>query len=799
MSFYPYKHIEPEIKTIGALINRVDERVFLNLTSKELLDVTYENKTNYERLLEKIEATDVTLGKVIDAAFLYDTGDYDNIELVPDVTFFIPDQKLNIETLYKADQNVITMSEFGAFLAKSRQRLLRDVNYAQLVNEDPNGSIIIENRDATVYVYARALKQWIDISPYIFSLTTSVGENGGQFNIDIAPFETFFVSNQEEGEDAGIWEEISGILGIKKDGQEGIAYDAYKVSHINEEVLDSAGAGLKRKNYFAHTVFQQNDLFYIKFESLRSDTSAKPEDFKLSPNDVRGDWDMIGLLDESNLTIDSATNNIQISLSGRDLIKSFIDDECVFFPEEFAAPIFATGADDPTKLLKRLFGKYLTFNSYILTSLQFNLQFIMNQLSNTGFVDNDAFSGYPDNDVTKINRRIFSELYDKTNLSENQFNPDKYQEKVGLEKADGVWRIINLIIDDASRERRIVDNSIFSEQGSLINFVRKICQPEFVEFLPDTYGDKYFLQIRKPPWDFNGMKGLVYDLNVADESSLSSNNITKQNTPEPIPVTDAFFKKLNKTFSSSDPDEDVADQEAIRADSLISPMVISISDAFVLNENLSYETQAYSWYSLLPRGVLNGQEQEMAWAYLRAVYFDRYVEVFGSKPLRVTSNYSKFIPLVDGKFNTKSNEFTKQALQDLKFLVESNAYLPFTRRGVITIHGDRRIKRGQFIHYLPTNEIFYVDSVQNNRRISTSTIDRTTTLNVSRGMVEPYINGVPVFGETISYFNLVKTEIDQDVTYGSANQILNKWETNDAVFDFFLNRRQWTKVTESAF
>ena len=58
----------------------------------------------------------------------------------------------------------------------------------------------------------------------------------------------------------------------------------------------------------------------------------------------------------------------------------------------------------------------------------------------------------------------------------------------------------------------------------------------------------------------------------------------------------------------------------------------------------------------------------------------------------------------------------RQALaEDLKYSVESTCYLPFTRTGTITIKGgDRRIKRGTFIYFTPTNEIFYVDQVQHN-------------------------------------------------------------------------------------
>lgn len=58
--------------------------------------------------------------------------------------------------------------------------------------------------------------------------------------------------------------------------------------------------------------------------------------------------------------------------------------------------------------------------------------------------------------------------------------------------------------------------------------------------------------------------------------------------------------------------------------------------------------------------------------------------------------------------------FQAAATNDLIYIMESTAYLPFTRTGTITINGDRRIKVGTFIYFEPTNEFFYVSSVVNN-------------------------------------------------------------------------------------
>ena len=69
-------------------------------------------------------------------------------------------------------------------------------------------------------------------------------------------------------------------------------------------------------------------------------------------------------------------------------------------------------------------------------------------------------------------------------------------------------------------------------------------------------------------------------------------------------------------------------------------------------------------------------------------------------------------------------------------MIESNIYLPFTRLGTITVVGDRRFKKGTWMRLVETGEIYYIDGVTQNYSISKSSVNRTTTLNLSRGIVE---------------------------------------------------------------
>lgn len=270
---------------------------------------------------------------------------------------------------------------------------------------------------------------------------------------------------------------------------------------------------------------------------------------------------------------------------------------------------------------------------------------------------------------------------------------------------NGVWQIIKLVLDENITDRRLVDDSISQPDGSLLNHFNKVCHKPFVEFFTDTYGDKFFFIARQPPFtgeaiiEFIDTKGLVI----------------------PIEEEDVIFDSLG--FN---------------------------------------ETDVYSWYQIEPQGSLLGERRKTIIDIIPAVYFPEYADIWGSRRLQVVTPYITFKGLVHDKEEEDKRYFFEQVVRDFVFLIDIYAYVPFTRKGTITINGDRRIKRGTWIRYKSTNEIYYVDAVSNSYSISNTSIDRVTTLQVSRGMKEEFIKGkeVTINGKTIdvSYFNIVDTK-----------------------------------------
>lgn len=308
---------------------------------------------------------------------------------------------------------------------------------------------------------------------------------------------------------------------------------------------------------------------------------------------------------------------------------------------------------------------------------------------------------------------------------------------VGERLAPGIWQITKLIMDTSVRNRQLFDSSIAFQTGPLINFFRKVCQMPFVELMGDTYGDQYYFMVRKPPYDKEGV-----DI-------------------------------MSQTFS------------------------ITIDPENIISTDLSWNTEGiYSWYQLVPYGDLFGGEN--MYLYCPAIFFPEYAAVWGSKDFTIQSQYTNFFfsgkweKTTDEEKRKNSENIIKNAIKDLKYMIESNAYNPFVRRGTIVLNGDRRIKRGCTV-IMPNNEQFYVDAVSNEVFYSETSVTRRTVLQVSHGMYQKFINGVEVNGDLMSYFNLIDfgTNFDiKQITSDNWKEALSKWKVNVNVFAYFLKRSQ---------
>jgi len=415
------------------------------------------------------------------------------------------------------------------------------------------------------------------------------------------------------------------------------------------------------------------------------------------------------------------------------------------------------------------------------------------------YYGNILFAGVEINELKSLAGSVIQDAGDLTE-TEPPPKPPNIPSDATERLAPGIWQIVKLLIDSSVVQKQICDTSISAMDGSLMNWFNKICQQPLVEFMGETYGNQYVFIVRRPPFDREGMKRLY-----------------------------------NDTLAVLDPQE-------------------------IMGTNLGWNNQnIFSWYQLHPiQDLLGIKETNM---FIPAIFFPEYAAIWGSKSLVVQSNYynwmfsgranhiwqmlrgleedekkaapktkkvpkygwvgdswveigSEFQEIEDETENIEkktlqeelealsmenSNRILVNAIKDFQYLIECNAYSPFTRQGTITLLRNRKIKRGTMIMHT-TGEVFHVDSVTHNWNISEGGVQETTTLNVSHGIFPEYIEdrAIDNFGVTkkYSYFNLIDWGEDFDVEkldIEKYRNVIANWKVNVDTFGFFLSKKQLLK------
>jgi len=795
--YIPHPHISPEINTVSKFLSSATS-VAKGMSIKDFLSYKGDtDKMNIERIYEKYNVLESKQYEGLINQFTYKLSvqfslfsEFGAILFKVNTTVLIPTDKANREALAITGKNqVATQRQFTTFLADKLEQLLSDPLYTPSVKYNLRGGSAVQDiyPYITVWMWVRSLEypqdeyteaqvsellnqvrqhkqvntgvdfnkirfdesfltngSMIDITPFIENISINVTKTGGNFSMSLAPITKGSVLRSGNGfvSDSNVFKIIQGKI--------------------------------KENDFLFHKIINTNDLVFIKFEKLEIEKLRTKEfSMNVSKSKIANQiYDMIGLVDSNTLATNYGSNDVNISITGRDLIKPLIEDGSYFYALQYATDIFLNTQEDD-RLIKRLFssGKYdELLMAYSFYSIPDVMKFIINHLANLGIVPDDLFTSY--------RYELKGEVIDRRTYVYrlNNENPKLFSERLH----EGIWQIIKLLFDENIADRRIADSSISQPDGSLINSVWKVCQEPFVEFMTDTYGDEFYYTVRQPPFTGRAVLDFINktlpgedEVGYAEKTPDLLNQVQLRgqiNTPVNVEL-----KKERKSI------------------------LLSISPADVLSKSLSYtEDGIYSFYEIQPKGAFLGLANQMALAYIPIVYFPLYANIWGAKRLSVVSNYISYSGIEGEQWSEDRNYFLEQVVNDLKFLIDCNAYVPFTRSGTITINGDRRIKRGTWIEFELTDEIFYVDAVSNNFSISTSSIDRVTTLSVSRGMKKAYLTG------EISYFNIVDSKAIKDfiierLTKPGEDTIETKMSTklktnfavNEKVFNFFLKRRQF--------
>ena len=655
----------------------------INLLPEDIED----NKSKREELLNDLNKLSNITINAIDVFIKYGIIDVFYIN--------IPYDKLTKAQLILGEGMYIPESNVSLY-AKNIEDTTNRIDYKPSSVDGIYGDLSLAMR---ICIFSKTKEKLYDITNYVDSTTISVTETGGNFKIQL-----LFVSD-ESLEDSVVSESW-------------LAHD--KICN-NEDISKDNSLKLL---YF-QSIFRENDLVFIKFENLELEQNKK----KVSELF----WDMIGLIDVVQLH--SESSNAVINIIGRDLIKLFIEDSNNFYPFQFSkgAPHFGGYS---SKLIKRLFidGLYVSELTKIRISLQSAMGMVLTQLSNVQILTDEC------------NQWLLNE-YGKDNLSkEYVYNQAKGELEIsGTNPAKGIFGIINFAVDERINHYRIVDTSIFSSESSLLTYFTKIAQYPLVELIFDTFGAKYNIFARRPPFDLKGITNSV---------------------------------------------------------------IINVDPVLSISEDLYMDTEVYSVFSYEAKGTIAGNHKNIPFGYLPFIVLDEYGKIWGNRLYKAISNYTNVDEfsehLKDEGSVRKSTKYTM--IKDLIWIIQIMAYLPFTRKGQIVLRGDRRIKRGSWIRYKKTGELFYVNEVSNSAQITNAGIERLTTLSVSRGMLEEDIKG------KVSYFNLIKLDtLEEDLIKFFINPIDSKYITtkenensnlisyggsgyvNKGVFDYFIKGEQFER------
>ncbi len=656
----------------------------------------------------------------------------------------VPKDNLRKEVVVTAGNIVIPNDDFNAFIDDRIKEIQQGVGYTPIdistrEHSESQGSVFRVSNNVTVWVWSKELGERFgegkifNLTPFVQDITTSVGDNGGNFNITLAPVTCEWFQPEpipETGRPPFVGDSARpdfqrGRWVIKKASVEQYFYNEIKNVTVRDSTVNPQGGIAKSQKYLFNNIISSNDVIFIQFETLDNELAEREKEYQeqdvsnliVSEDKLVGkQFDMIGLVDESDINKNHSTSEVSINVTGRDCMKLLIEDGTYFYPIDFAGETGGIsenqavneGGKDNRPFQRLVNGELQFFNAFVDRTIDFSLRFIFNLLSNVQICSNELFRFYPD----KTFRYDYAQVIDEGDLLRLQTVP-----------AAGIWQIIKLVIDEKVSERRLVDSSIRSDQGSILNYVNKACQKPFVEFYGDTYGDKYYFIARKPPYSQTSYTDLV------------------EQTAIDIFEDDIYQESLN------------------------------FSDEVV-----------YSWYRLIPLGNFFGDESNVSKVLFPAKFFEEYAKVWGSRPLEVVSNYIDYQGIQQDKSPLQFKDLVEQSRQDLAYIIETNAYMPFVRRGTIVLKGDRRIKRGIAIRHNGTGEIYHVDSVTQTYSVNEATNDRLTSINVSRGMVEEFMAA----DRDINYFNIIDLDKDEKGVSKTSD-----FKVNKEAFNFFMRREQF--------
>lgn len=167
-----------------------------------------------------------------------------------------------------------------------------------------------------------AITNFIDLSPYILSLNTTVNANGGSFSLTLPHIPLYITMLKGEHTPSILNSKGNVNADMGSQGLDLIINPSQGESFLSEDKSQIyVKSSLFQQDYFSW-LLSTNDLLFISFNAMEGVVN---DDLS---NHV---WDMIALIDSISISKD-ANGGVSVNVSGRDLMKLITDDSRIFFP-----------------------------------------------------------------------------------------------------------------------------------------------------------------------------------------------------------------------------------------------------------------------------------------------------------------------------------------------------------------------------------------------------------------------------------------------------------------------------------
>ncbi len=255
---------------------------------------------------------------------------------------------------------------------------------------------------------------WIDLSDFIISVNTNVGNDAGSFSFTL-PVYTSKQLKTKRGIDWMSVNSISTELGILTDEKQ--EQHLYIKEEFNEHDVF---------NIF-NQLISENDLVFISFSKLdkndaRFEIQSMFDSENISSLAAKSSFDMIGLVDTVSINKNAEGSIINVEISGRDLNKLLVEDGSFFYnPSTTVAPseVFFNeqgyekqgdirdvdekgGKYQAINRLRRTKGELDIFCNQTNLNIDYIIKGVVSQLANIEIVPSDVFAKWENRTRWKV-------------------------------------------------------------------------------------------------------------------------------------------------------------------------------------------------------------------------------------------------------------------------------------------------------------------------------------------------------------------------------------------------------------